>query len=91
LTAEKPVTKFVRGKQSRVWVKKRARNEALDCRIYALGALYILNPNLKVIAERMMEKTEDVKEEKEETPREPLPGRRSTVPRRKPGGFIRNW
>ena len=24
------------------WAKKRERNEALDCRVYALGALYVV-------------------------------------------------
>jgi phage terminase large subunit GpA-like protein len=31
LTAEKQITKFVRGFPSKVWMKTRARNEALDC------------------------------------------------------------
>jgi len=39
LTAEKVVTKYHRGFARREWVKARARNEALDCRVYAYSAL----------------------------------------------------
>ena len=48
LTAEERVpeknrkTGFVRW----VWKKTRERNEALDCRVYALGALYLLASTL---------------------------------------------
>lgn len=40
LTAEKQVTKYVRGFPIREWIKKAAaRNEALDCEVYAYAAL----------------------------------------------------
>jgi phage terminase large subunit GpA-like protein len=43
LLSEKPIRKFVRGVPTRVWIKASgARNEALDCRIYNLAALYAL-------------------------------------------------
>lgn len=52
LTAERIQTKFVNGHPTRVWVlKKGKRNEALDCRVYGLAALHILNPNLDALAE----------------------------------------
>ena len=38
LTAEKVVTKYRRGFKKREWVLMRPRNEALDCRVYALSA-----------------------------------------------------
>lgn len=44
LAAEKVVTKYRKGFAYREWVKTRPRNEALDCRQYALAALEILNP-----------------------------------------------
>lgn len=47
LTAERLVTKQVRGFPVREWHMTRDRNEALDCRVYALAALKILNPDLK--------------------------------------------
>ena len=58
LTAEKVVTKYHKGRQKREWVKTRKRNEGLDCNVYALAAVKILNPswqslvsNKKAIAE----------------------------------------
>lgn len=40
LTAERVVTKYDKGHAKRVWVKKPSqRNEALDCRVYAVAAL----------------------------------------------------
>jgi phage terminase large subunit GpA-like protein len=43
LTAEKRVTKYKRGVgMVREYVKTRARNEALDCEVYAMAALYVL-------------------------------------------------
>lgn len=54
LTAEKLVTRYVKGQPVREWHKPdRARNEALDCRAYALAALKIMNPSFKRLAERM--------------------------------------
>lgn len=53
LTAEKLVTRYVKGQPVREWHKPdRARNEALDCRVYALAALKIMNPSFKRLAER---------------------------------------
>ena len=43
LTAEKQVTRYQRGFAHREWVKKPgARNEALDCEVYAYAALQFL-------------------------------------------------
>lgn len=43
LTAERPIRRFERGVAKRVWIKSpSARNEALDCRCYALAALHAL-------------------------------------------------
>lgn len=53
LTAEKAVTKFVKGFRRIEWKKIRERNEALDCRVYALAAFKLLNPNIEKIAERL--------------------------------------
>jgi phage terminase large subunit GpA-like protein len=51
LCAEEIRTKYTRGYPHRIWRQKRARNEALDCRVNALTALAILNPNYEKIAE----------------------------------------
>lgn len=53
LTAEKVVTRYQKGFPRREWVKVRPRNEALDCRVYALAAMYILNPVWDAIDERL--------------------------------------
>lgn len=42
LTAEELVPRFVRGFRRYVWEKRRARNEALDCRVYARAAAAIV-------------------------------------------------
>lgn len=53
LTAEKLLTRYVKGQPIREWHKPdRARNEALDCRVYALVALKIMQPSFKRLAER---------------------------------------
>ena len=57
LTAEKLQTKYSKGFAKRVWTKIRARNEALDCRVYSYAALKILNPNFERIGERLEENT----------------------------------
>lgn len=63
LTAEQLVSRYRQGKETRVWVKKRERNEALDCRVYALAALYILNANLGRLSVSQERKIKKLKEE----------------------------
>lgn len=66
LTAEKLVTRYVKGFPVREWRKPdKARNEALDCRVYALAALKNMNPNLVRLAQRL------AKEAAERPPVEP--------------------
>jgi phage terminase large subunit GpA-like protein len=51
ITAEKLITRYVKGQPVRTWEKPdKARNEALDCRVYALAALKIMAPNLHRVA-----------------------------------------
>lgn len=46
LTAEKVVTKYIKGFPQRVWEKTDSRrNEALDCRVYGFAAFVSLNIN----------------------------------------------
>lgn len=54
LTAERLVTRFVRGVPSQVWKKTRPRNEALDCTVYALAALRLLHPDLGLLSARLL-------------------------------------
>lgn len=53
LTSEKLMTKHIKGVPVRVWKKVRARNEALDCEVYAIAAFASLNANMERIAARM--------------------------------------
>lgn len=53
LTAEYPVMKWSRGVPAEVWRKRRTRNEALDCYVYALAALRLLNPKLSQMLETL--------------------------------------
>jgi phage terminase large subunit GpA-like protein len=74
LTAEKLIIRYVKGQPIREWHKPdRARNEALDCRVYALAALKIMQPNLKRVAERVSIDVSDqpVIENKENTESKP--------------------
>ena len=82
-SSEKIVTKFHKGFPRREFIKTRTRNEALDCRVYAIGALSILNLNLNVISDRMQ--NEKIKP-KEETP---MPVRRPNKYRG--NNFINGW
>ena len=61
LTAERLVTRFVRGFPVREWKKTRERNEALDCRVYAYAALKVLDPNIPLRLKRLrpVEASED--------------------------------
>ncbi len=57
LTAETSVTRYVRSFPRREWRKTRARNEALDCRVYAYAALRILNPQWGAFARKLRVET----------------------------------
>jgi len=95
LLSERPRMK----KGARVWEKIResARNEALDCRVYAMAAYYILNPDMGKIHALLLRKAE-LLEPKPDSEGEPPPetpptstppaGKSRLAPRR-PGGFVR--
>lgn len=50
LTSEKLVKRWHRGVPETRWVKRRARNEMLDCTVLAIAALRLLNPKLDQMA-----------------------------------------
>ncbi len=69
ITAEKLTIRYIKGQPIREWSKPdRARNEALDCRVYALAALKIMQPSFKRLAERY--KSDEKPQEIEEKPAE---------------------
>lgn len=83
--SEKIVTKYHKGFPRREFVKTRTRNEALDCRVYAIGALAILNLNLNAIIDRR--NTRQVQEEVAEKPQ----NNGYPIRRRPSGGFVNGW
>ena len=83
-SSEKIVTKFSKGFPRREFVKTRTRNEALDCRVYAIVALAILNTNLNTLADRQAHAAE---KPKDNAPINQQPRRAY----RKPGGFVNGW
>lgn len=68
LTAEKIATRYHKGFAKREFVKTRARNEALDVRVYAMAALTLLNVNLKALHQKAMAMVDKVKEVKDTNP-----------------------
>lgn len=100
LTSEEKRSKYDKGVLQGTYYKKiRARNEALDLKVYNLAALAILNPNLTALAEQM-----DMQAGKTSAPvpvavvtdiRDPLPKPAPFVPRGnafpRHGGFTKGW
>lgn len=82
LTAEKLVTRYSKGFPRKEWVKARARNEALDCRVYALAALRILNPVWSAIDKRL--RSEPTRKPAIEQPHQ-------TLKKRRPPRSRKNW
>ncbi len=83
LTGEKQVTKFNKGVGRREWIKTRARNEALDCNVYALAAFKLLNADMEGLAAAM---PSVVAPEVEDTAPAPAPEQESAwIPK------INNW
>lgn len=94
LTAEKMVTRFKKGYKRREWVQTRPRNEALDCRVYAIAALAIMNLNLNSLANRFAKaaQSEDDEPEIKAEVAEKV-SRPSQRPMRRPGSgnFVNSW
>lgn len=54
LTAERLVTRYVKGAPVREWHKNdRDRTESLDCRVYAYAGLKLMQPSFKRLKERL--------------------------------------
>ena len=85
------VTKYHKGFPRREFIKTRTRNEALDCRVYALAAYSILNiRNINKLVDRIELRSEQQNDENtpvQEPVREP---KRVHQPRKRQGGYA-NW
>ncbi len=57
LLSEKQELRTVNGRTKRMWVKLpgHERNEALDCRNYAMAALYVLDPDMDAMERKIKE------------------------------------
>jgi len=88
LTAEKVVTTFSRGYKKRIFKKSRDRNEALDCFVYSMAALAILNLDLNTLADRVKFKHN----ESLDAPKSGA-GERKKMPfvPKTNGGFVNSW
>lgn len=100
LTAEKVITKYVKGVQYQLWenVRSNRRNEALDVRVYNAAALHVLNVNWEKLKANMESRRETrdyvLKQDqpaapKAETPK-PAPRPAFVRPQRQ-GGWINGW
>ena len=77
LTAEKKVIRYFKGRARREWVKTRQRNEALDCRVYAMAALQVMGINIEAVEKRQQNKVQSDKPQQYRRPA--LPRRNSFV------------
>lgn len=86
LTAEKRVTRYKDGvPYAKFENPSKARNEALDCRVYALGALAIVRPNWRTLKASVGTAPDEPVEA--EAGRIPKPAKRD----RRRGGWVNNW
>jgi phage terminase large subunit GpA-like protein len=95
LTAEKMTTKYHHGFPVKVWIKTRPRNEALDCRVYAMAALDLRRVDLKAALANLKKRAEYVEPEPEPEivgSRPPEPPNRPVIrPKVTHNTFATNW
>ena len=89
LTAEKIVTRYHKGFKKRVFEKVRARNEALDCMVYAIAAYAIIGINVNTYADRA-ESEKPVADEKQQKETVEQGSKRPFVPRTG-RNFVNGW
>lgn len=92
LTAEKRVTRKVKGFDKKEWIKIRARNEPFDLRVYGTAALEMLNLELnahrRVLLRDSHRGAMSVKTHKPNK----IPGARApTKQRRQPNDWVKGW
>ncbi len=86
LTSETKVTRYKDGvPYSKFENSSKARNEALDCRVYALGALQLLNVNWKKLAISFAPSAKS-----DDAPANSLQEKRA-ISKRKGGGWVNQW
>jgi len=66
LTVEKRVLRYRQNRAYHAYDKPSGeRNEALDCRVYALAALYIINPNMVPLENKKLIAKEKIKSKRQ--------------------------
>jgi phage terminase large subunit GpA-like protein len=85
LTAEKQVIRYHKGYPKRGWIKTRTRNEALDCQIYAIAALSILNVDLDKVASNYFSAINTT------SSAEGAQANKAQARNRRRGGFVNSW
>ena len=84
MTAETKVTRYKDGVPfAKFENPSKVRNEALDCRVYALGALQLLNVNWKRLAESFAPMSTATAAAKDEP--------KKKRPAKKAGGWVNAW
>lgn len=91
LTAEQQVKRYHKGFLRREWQKIRPRNEALDCRIYAMAALAILNLDVNNLADRQERASASVASQNEIQSNEQNITLRRPMRQRPKSGFVNSW
>lgn len=89
LTGEKLTTRYVRGRATLAWIAMRPRVEALDCRVYALAAVRLLNPDYEAIKAAKRSKSEVA----QLSPGQQIMQERQKLHRqnRNKGGYVQRW
>lgn len=95
LTAEKIVTRYHKGFPVRRFEKPEGRrNEALDCRVYALAALHIINPDLEILAKNIesnRERNNSDNKTSNNIRKQSLAQPWQIAPHKKRTGFVNSW
>lgn len=93
LTCEQIHTEYRHGHPVRVWKKPSGKaNEPLDCRVYALAAHEILNPNFEKLIKRYLKQADPVITEEPHPliPEKKAKPKKRRFPRKK-GNFVSRW
>jgi phage terminase large subunit GpA-like protein len=91
LTAEQQVKRYHKGFLRREWQKMRPRNEALDCRVYAMAALAILNLDVNSIADRQDRASAIVADQNQLQQVEQNAVIRRPMRQKPKSGFVNSW
>jgi phage terminase large subunit GpA-like protein len=84
LTSEHMVTRTVENQTKIEWKKKYERNEPLDCRVYAMAALELLQPKWDAVAKNFQIQVEAAKKAKDKTQAVKKPTARRS-------GWVNSW